>query len=557
MNLREINKKKYEAALKAYQEQIVEIAILEYELKSLSEKKGNATSNAYDNLKARISKEYEELAVLAQAVTDTFKAFQDEEDIIAEEVNLGSLENNEFSERYYEILDRYEDELEHIERLERELTELDEKENTTPEEYMAKKKEIDSAYDALAILAADLSNEVESNYEEEFTLEDLKREIDEAIDAVKMEDTLTEEDKQIISELEIEEIERLQKEIEQYKIDLMANIKRKGELIRKDNAKEENLRGFDEAIRQIEEKIKLDEEELRYYLEKHPEMKKEEKKEKVKDVHKKGLGFEELSRYIEGYLFMKSTGEEKVHTEVENPYEDQRNISITLNLGSGYTYHYNDARNPQTGESYGYICWIAHKKDSSYILPEDFAKGADVWSAECDHIFQFRGDRKAGIQVQELELKEDGNLVALEGETEFSHIPDWFRWERDQVEKQIEKGEYFFSDEVEVHSLPRCWRFIPLGKAKLTHDMEKGFTLEGHYNGEDYRINRTPMEMNSLHIEYDYCYIKPLDCFDISTEKDSFYCYPTKQNVITKLAFATEILYLKGLEKAREKKVKS
>ena len=279
MNLREINKKKYEAALKAYQEQIVEIAILEYELKSLSEKKGNATSNAYDNLKARISKEYEELAVLAQAVTDTFKAFQDEEDIIAEEVNLGSLENNEFSERYYEILDRYEDELEHIERLERELTELDEKENTTPEEYMAKKKEIDSAYDALAILAADLSNEVESNYEEEFTLEDLKREIDEAIDAVKMEDTLTEEDKQIISELEIEEIERLQKEIEQYKIDLMANIKRKGELIRKDNAKEENLKGFDEAIRQIEEKIKLNEEELRYYLAKHPEMKKEEKKD--------------------------------------------------------------------------------------------------------------------------------------------------------------------------------------------------------------------------------------------------------------------------------------
>ena len=105
--------------------------------------------------------------------------------------------------------------------------------------------------------------------------------------------------------------------------------------------------------------------------------------------------------------------------------------------------------------------------------------------------------------------------------------------------------------------MPRCWRFMPLGKAKITHDPEKGFTLEGRYNGEDYRINRTPMEMNSLHIEYDYCYIKPLDCFDISTEKDSFYCYPTKQNVITKLAFATEILYLKGLEKAKEKKAKS
>jgi hypothetical protein len=36
---------------------------------------------------------------------------------------------------------------------------------------------------------------------------------------------------------------------------------------------------------------------------------------------------------------------------------------------------------------------------------------------------------------------------------------------------------------------------------------------------------------------------------DISTEDDSFYCYPTKQNVITKLAFATEILYQKHSKK--------
>ena len=44
------------------------------------------------------------------------------------------------------------------------------------------------------------------------------------------------------------------------------------------------------------------------------------------------------------------------------------------------------------------------------------------------------------------------------------------------------------------------------------------------------------------------------DCFDISTEKDSFYCYPTKQNVVTKLSFATEELYkVKMEERARRK----
>ena len=51
-----------------------------------------------------------------------------------------------------------------------------------------------------------------------------------------------------------------------------------------------------------------------------------------------------------------------------------------------------------------------------------------------------------------------------------------------------------------------------------------------------------------MHIEYDYCYINPFDCVDISTENDSFYCYPTQTDVVTKLAFATEILYQRAQE---------
>ncbi len=141
---------------------------------------------------------------------------------------------------------------------------------------------------------------------------------------------------------------------------------------------------------------------------------------------------------------------------------------------------------------------------------------------------------------------EEGHLEATTGETEFSHIPDWFDWEREQVRRQIEEGTYRFEDEVEVYGFPRCWRFIPLGNARLTHDPESGFRLEGHYRGKDYAIHRTPLHTNSLHVEYDYCYIKPYDCVDISTENDSYYCYPTQKNVVTKLAFATEIIYQKA-----------
>ena len=150
-------------------------------------------------------------------------------------------------------------------------------------------------------------------------------------------------------------------------------------------------------------------------------------------------------------------------------------------------------------------------------------------------------------------LLEDGTLRANEGETEFSHVPDWFEWERTQVREQIENGTYAFEDEVDVHSMPRTWRFMPLGKATLTHDVENGFVLSGHYRGKDYRIQRTPLEINSLHVEYDFPHIKPFDCVDISTENDSFYCFPQKQNVVTKLAFATEEIYQLHQRRTRRK----
>jgi hypothetical protein len=148
-----------------------------------------------------------------------------------------------------------------------------------------------------------------------------------------------------------------------------------------------------------------------------------------------------------------------------------------------------------------------------------------------------------------------GRLFATNGETEFSHIPDWFEWEREQVRNQVRKGEYYFEDTVDVHSLPRCMKFEHLGSAVLTHSVEDGFTLKGHYNGKDYVINRTPQSMYGVHVEYDYCYIKPYDCIDISTDKDSFYCYPEKQNVVTKLSFAVEEIYKLHMEKIEKEKV--
>lgn len=97
------------------------------------------------------------------------------------------------------------------------------------------------------------------------------------------------------------------------------------------------------------------------------------------------------------------------------------------------------------------------------------SEGAEIFCREC-------GKR--------WEMDELGRLSAKEGETEFSHIPDWYEWQRAEVRAEIERGEYHFCDTVDVHSLPRCMRFEHLGEAKLTHDPENGFVLEGEYRGE-------------------------------------------------------------------------
>ncbi len=205
-----------------------------------------------------------------------------------------------------------------------------------------------------------------------------------------------------------------------------------------------------------------------------------------------------------------------------------------------------------------------YQKENGILITEPFrAEGLHKVLYQCPHCKTESRMNSKGSEIfceecgKRWNLNEDGSLSAFEGETEFSHVPDWFMWERSQVEQQIESGEYVFEDEVDVYSLPRCWKYEHLGSARLTHDAENGFVITGHYNGEDYRIQRTPIQTNSLHIEYDYCYIKPFDCVDISTENDSFYCYPSKQNVVTKLAFATEILFQKYNATAQEKRIRN
>ena len=201
-----------------------------------------------------------------------------------------------------------------------------------------------------------------------------------------------------------------------------------------------------------------------------------------------------------------------------------------------------------------------YQLENNIKITEPFrAEGLHKILYQCPHCKEEEMDSK-GTEIfctkcgKRWNLNENGTLSALEGETEFEHIPDWFLWEKENVKKQVLDGTYKFEDEMEIYGYPRCYKFHKLGMAKVTHDIETGWTIKGHYRNQDYLINRKPLEMNSLHVEYDWIYVKPFDCFDVSTENDTFFCYPTKRNVLTKLAFATEEIYMRKLRQNRESK---
>ena len=141
-------------------------------------------------------------------------------------------------------------------------------------------------------------------------------------------------------------------------------------------------------------------------------------------------------------------------------------------------------------------------------------------------------------------MSELGELSADRGETEFSHIPDWYEWERGNVRREVEAGTYSTGPlPVHVDSLPNARRFIPLGEGTLVHDMN-GFTVRGvDADGEPFEMIKPVPSLYSCHIEYEYLG-KHGDCVDLNTLEDTWYVYPHDCDFsVTKMALATEELY--------------
>lgn len=184
------------------------------------------------------------------------------------------------------------------------------------------------------------------------------------------------------------------------------------------------------------------------------------------------------------------------------------------------------------------------------ITYEDRAKGLHkvlYQCPQCNMEYKTESDGKTircSACGKSWEMSEYGELSATSGKTEFSHIPDWYEWQRSNVQTEIEVGKYSFSSKVLVRSLPNAKGYILLGEGTLVHDMD-GFHLSGNYEGEGYKVDFPVKSLYACHIEYDYLG-KYGDCVDLNTLTDTYYIYPQeKEFSVTKLALATEELYKK------------
>ena len=131
-----------------------------------------------------------------------------------------------------------------------------------------------------------------------------------------------------------------------------------------------------------------------------------------------------------------------------------------------------------------------------------------------------------------------GQMSAQDGKTEFSHIPDWYNWQRACVKEEILKGEYRLDLDVDVAVMTDFKAIYKIGEGHLTHD-KKGFTLIS----KDGKLNYTQSPLSSYGLYSDYYWYEIGVVICIGDKKHLFYCFPKKKDVVAKARLAAEELY--------------
>jgi len=202
-------------------------------------------------------------------------------------------------------------------------------------------------------------------------------------------------------------------------------------------------------------------------------------------------------------------------------------------------------------EALQYDDFAWQKERGIKVKCRDRAEGLEKVLYQCPHCGTEYAMKSSGTKIscgacgKVWEMTEYGELVAENGATEYSHIPDWYEWERKNVQREVAEGTYSTGElPVRVMTLPNSSHFIDMGTGTMVHDMN-GFHVETTTaDGHKYTMKKTVGSMYSAHIEYEYLF-RFGDRIDLSTLDDTWYVGPYDcRYALTKMALATEELFL-------------
>ena len=128
-----------------------------------------------------------------------------------------------------------------------------------------------------------------------------------------------------------------------------------------------------------------------------------------------------------------------------------------------------------------------------------------------------------------------GQLAAKGAETEYPHIPDWYKWQRECVRKELEDGTYLLDTDVEIGIQVNLNGISMIGDGHLTHSLE-GF----HLTGADGKLDYVQSPIFSHTLYADYYWYEIGDVIGIGDNEFSYFCFPKKNVSVTKARLATE-----------------
>ena len=145
-------------------------------------------------------------------------------------------------------------------------------------------------------------------------------------------------------------------------------------------------------------------------------------------------------------------------------------------------------------------------------------------------------------------LTDLGEMQAVEGETEISHIPSWFDWERECVRRDLVEGTYSLESDVEIAMLVDHRSIYLVGDGHLSHSTE-GFVLTGC----DGKLEYTQKPRASYSINSDYYFYERGDIISIGNRDCLYYCFPKDNTPVLKARLAAEELFKLSVPETRRK----